>query len=472
MQEFFDQVIFQLGQLVISVEQLLQIAGVVVVLTVLSYFLNGRWLPLFFNYEGTEKTERRRIRRMVWFILLLLGLIFMLITLNIDLPIFTFDRGGEEHSITITSLVQVLLVLQLARLFDWLIMEVLMHRLRQNKSESNVYQYGGTTTNNRRASRLVQPVVYVLALMFILEQLNFNRTFFNYRQGDTDIPFTINTLLSALLVIAIVRLMLWIATNLVLHSYYRRNKVNIGSRYAINRLVAYFFYVIGILWALDSLGLELTVLWGGAAALLVGVGLGLQQTFNDLICGVILLFERTVEVGDMVDMDGLVGRVTKIGTRTSLVETRDSITVIVPNSKLVGENVINWSHTERKARFKVSVGVAYGSDTELVRRILVEAAIGHKKILNQPEPFVRFLDFGSSSLDFEVHFWSREFQLIEDVKSDLRFEIDRRFREADITIPFPQRDLWIRNPETLRPASANGESGRASRAVSPPEDEG
>lgn len=471
MQEFFDQVIFQLGQLIISVEQLLQIIGVVLLLTVLSYLLNGRWLPKFFNYEGTEKSERRRIRRIVWFILLLVGLIFMLITLKIDLHIFTFERGGEENFITITSLVQVLLVLQLARLFDWLIMEVLMHRLRQNKSETNVYQYGSAQTNNRRASRLVQPVVYVLALMFILEQLNFNRTFFTYRQGETDIPFTVNTLLSALLVIAVVRLLLWIATNLVLHSYYRRNKINIGSRYSINRLVSYFFYVIGILWALDSLGLELTVLWGGAAALLVGVGLGLQQTFNDLICGIILLFERTVEVGDMVDMNGLVGQVKKIGTRTSLVETRDSITVIVPNSKLVGENVVNWSHAESKARFKVSIGVAYGSDTELVRRILIETAGEHTKVLKQPEPFVRFLDFGNSSLDFEVHFWSREFQFIEDVKSDLRFAIDRRFREADITIPFPQRDLWIRNPEALGANRTNGEAGQSAPYVPPPEKE-
>ena len=118
--------------------------------------------------------------------------------------------------------------------------------------------------------------------------------------------------------------------------------------------------------------------------------------------------------------------------------------MIVPNSKLVVNNVINWSHYDDKVRFKVSVGVAYGTDTALVKSILLETAKEHSFVLKYPSPFVRFTDFGSSSLDFELLFYSKNFTIIEDVKSDIRFEIDRKFRESNIEIPFPQRDVWVR----------------------------
>jgi len=191
----------------------------------------------------------------------------------------------------------------------------------------------------------------------------------------------------------------------------------------------------------------MTVLWGGAAALLVGLGLGLQQTFNDFFSGIILLFERTVELGDVLEVDGTVGTVKLIGLRTSILETRDNITVVVPNSKLVTNNVTNWSHFDKKVRFQVNVGVAYGSDTKLVKELLLKVAMENTAVLEQPSPFVRFTNFGDSSLDFELHFYSREFIDIEDVKSDLRFEIDTFFRENNVDIPFPQRTIWMGKKE-------------------------
>ncbi|THH37984.1 mechanosensitive ion channel [Neolewinella litorea] len=261
---------------------------------------------------------------------------------------------------------------------------------------------------------------------------------------------TVGNVVFAIAVFLFLRLLLMAITNLILGAYYRRSKVDTGSQYAINRLITYFVYVVGVLLVLQAAGFDLVVLWTGAAALLVGIGIGLQQTFNDLICGIIILFERGVMVGDVVEVsERQIGTVRKIGARTATIETRDDIIIFVPNSKLIGENVVNWSHVERKARFHVAVGVAYGSDTSLVKEILTKVAEEHPRVLSMPKPIVRFLDFGNSSLDFEVLFWSRDFMRIEDTKSDVRFAIDKAFRERGVEIPFPQRDLWIRGGRGL-----------------------
>ena len=234
-------------------------------------------------------------------------------------------------------------------------------------------------------------------------------------------------------------------TQLILFTYYKKNKVNVGSQYAINQLMKYVLYIFAILMAMESLGIQMTIFLGGAAALLVGVGLGLQQTFNDLISGIILLFERSIEVGNVIELTGgMVGTVRRIGLRTSAVEMRENITVVVPNSKLITENVINWSHTDDKARFIVQVGVAYGTDTKLVKELLLKVARDNVYVLSSPGPGVRFTNFGDSSLDFHLIFWSRNFLVIEDIKSDLRFEINEVFLENKISIPFPQRDVWIK----------------------------
>jgi len=221
--------------------------------------------------------------------------------------------------------------------------------------------------------------------------------------------------------------------------------------YKRQQLLTYVIYIIAVLLALDSLGIKMTVVWGGAAALLVGVGLGLQQTFDDLISGVIILFERTVEVGDIVQVEGLLGKVSAIGLRTSVLQTQSNSTVLVPNSKLISENIINFSHQDAKTRYFISVGVAYGSDTELVKNLLLQAAEEHPQVLKHPKPLIRFTEFGNSSLNFELHFWTLDNFTIDNLRSDLRFIVDRIFREHNISIPFPQQDVWFRNPMTYTP---------------------
>ena len=158
---------------------------------------------------------------------------------------------------------------------------------------------------------------------------------------------------------------------------------------------------------------------------MVGIGLGLQQTFNDMISGLILLIEGTVDVDDIVEVNSIVGKVTSIGLRTSKVQTRDRIAILVPNSKLVGDNAINWSHNRHPIRFSVNVGVAYSSDVELVTKLILQAAANHDKVLKEPVHQIQFVDFGSSSLDFVLHFFSNEQMGVEFVKSDLRYNITK-----------------------------------------------
>ena len=218
-----------------------------------------------------------------------------------------------------------------------------------------------------------------------------------------------------------------------------------GSVLAFLQLVRYFAYILAIAITLESMGIRMSFLLASSAALLVGIGLGLQQVFYDIVSGIILLFEGTIRVGDIVEINtDLVGRVTYIGLRTSKIETRDGMYVIVPNSKFISGDVINWSHIHTNTRFKVTVGVAYGSDVRLVDKLLHQAANEHKSIAKAQPTLVRFNNFGDSSLDFELFFWTDETFTVENIKSDLRFRIDELFRENGVTIPFPQRDLHVK----------------------------
>lgn len=221
-------------------------------------------------------------------------------------------------------------------------------------------------------------------------------------------------------------------------------KLDIGQRNTIYQLIKYLVYIITIAIILESLGVKITLLVAGSAALLVGLGLGIQQLFNDIVSGLILLFERSLTVDEIIEVDGMVAKVKEIGLRTSSLETRDNIIIIVPNSKLVSNSLINWSHNKKYTRFRVGVGVAYGSDVQLVKSILYECAINHPDITSEMNPIVRFTDFADSSLNFEVLFWTNNMFMIENVKSDLRFAIDKAFHEKGIQIPFPQQDVYIK----------------------------
>ena len=270
------------------------------------------------------------------------------------------------------------------------------------------------------------------------ELLNF--TLFNYNT----IHIKVHHFFAVLIVVVVTKLILELVKRFI---NLRLNKGGIdkGRAKAVYQLFQYVIVVFGVITAFNVIGIDTTAILVGSSALLIGFGLGIQDLFNDFVSGIVLLFEGTVLVGDVVEVDGIVGRVRDIDLRTSKIETRDNIVIIVPNSKLVGENVINWSHNRVCTRFKITVGVAYGSEVRLVKQLLEDSAKEHESVSATPEPSARFIDFGDSSLDFELVFFSSEMFRIEFVKSDIRFLIDDKFRENNVSIPFPQRDVHVFN---------------------------
>lgn len=226
----------------------------------------------------------------------------------------------------------------------------------------------------------------------------------------------------------------------------RKKEFDSGRSHAILQIMKYVIYIVVILVSFEIVGIKLTLLLAGSAALLVGLGLGLQQIFQDIMSGIAILFEGSLKVGDIVEIqDNLVGKVIEIGLRTSKLETRDNIIMVVPNSKFVTDIVINWSHIEKRTRFHIDVGVAYGSDVDKVTQVLLQCAEDIKKVSKSPAPFVRFNNFGNSSLDFQLYFWTTETFQVEYLKSEIRYKIDTAFRANKIQIPFPQRDVHIKS---------------------------
>ncbi|MFB1022407.1 MAG: mechanosensitive ion channel [Vicingaceae bacterium] len=218
-----------------------------------------------------------------------------------------------------------------------------------------------------------------------------------------------------------------------------------GKALALIQIGKYTIFLLAVLLSARSIGFDITPILFGSSALFIGLGFGLQDAFKDFISGLILLFEGDMVIGDVIEFEnGILGKVREIKLRTSKVRTRDGIVIFVPNSQLTNNRVINWTNSNVITRFHVSVGVAYGSDTRLVEKILTEVALADNAVHTKIKPFVRFMDFGDSSLDFEIHFWSVEVWRIEFVKSRIRFAIDKEFRENQISIPFPQRDLHLK----------------------------
>ncbi|MDX1406828.1 MAG: mechanosensitive ion channel, partial [Saprospiraceae bacterium] len=375
---------------------------------------------------------------------------FILI-LELDRTLFILS----EVNFRLSTLLQALLILQIARFADWIISRVFIHGFYERRDRPRKGEPRKPVTE-RSANRTVQWAVYVLAIILILTsfQIDYEIATFRGKNNEVEVVLRMSNIFKAILVILVARIVIWVMTQLVLYSYYRRRNIDKGSQFAFNQLLSYVIYVLATLIAITELGVNSTLIWGGLAALAVGIGLGLQQTFNDFFSGIILLFERSVEIGDVLQLQGgLVGTVTKIGIRASIINTRDNVTVVVPNSKLVTDNVINWSHFDDKVRFAITVSVAYGTDTSRVKEVLLSVTKDNPHIIDYPAPFVRLVEFADSGINFELHFWSREMIFIEDIKSDLRLKIDNAFHSAGIVIPFPQRDVWFRNMQSPAPGN-------------------
>ena len=289
--------------------------------------------------------------------------------------------------------------------------------------------------------------LFGLIILLRLEKVN-TAKFFAYKifEGDK-VTITVQKIIILIVVIVIIRLLV-LVIDYLMNRKIERDKLDYGKSKSVLQITKYLVWIIGILIGIGAMGLKLTFIIASVSALLVGVGFGLQNIFNDFFSGIIILFDGSIKIKDVVQVGDIVGKVTDIGIRTTKVLNRDNIVLIIPNSKFTTDNVINWSHIDKNSRFAVSVGVAYGSDVELVEKVLLECAVEVKDVTSNPKPFVRFENFGESSLDFKLYFWTSKSFYVENTKSELRFLIDKKFRENGITIPYPQRDLHLITDKT------------------------
>ena len=226
-----------------------------------------------------------------------------------------------------------------------------------------------------------------------------------------------------------------------------RTKLDVGLQYALSRIVSYVVLVLGLLIGLETLGINLSSLTVIAGALGVGIGFGLQNIVSNFFSGLIILAERPIQIGDRVDVGGTVGDVIRIGARSTSILTNDNITMIIPNSEFISSRVTNWSIGDPKVRFRIPVGVSYGSDPHLVEKLLLEVAAANAHVLKDPRPTVRFIEFADSALNFELRAWSIDMvNRPGALRSELNFAIWDKFKQHGIEIPFPQRDVHLKEP--------------------------
>jgi small-conductance mechanosensitive channel len=232
-------------------------------------------------------------------------------------------------------------------------------------------------------------------------------------------------------------------------------KFSKGMTYAVNRIVHYLIITLGVIIAAQFLGINLDSFAIAFGFVGVGIGFGLQSLTANFISGIIMLIEQPVSVGDMVSIENQVGTVSKVQMRATLINTLDNISIIVPNSKFIDNQVINWSHGDTRVRLHCPVGVSYGSDVPLVRNTLLQVAKEHPDVLKRPEPEVLFLKFNDSSLDFDLLIWIDDPEKQFIVKSQINYAIDEAFRKNNIKIPFPQLDMHFFSDKRDIPVTFN-----------------
>ena len=234
--------------------------------------------------------------------------------------------------------------------------------------------------------------------------------------------------------------------NWIVHKLLAKTSLDIGVRHAIGTISRYVLLVIGFVLILQLLGVDLTGLTIIAGALGVGVGFGLQNVTNNFVSGIIILFERPIKIGDRIEVGEVNGDVIKISMRATTILTNDNISIIIPNSDFISSTVINWSHMDRNVRFNIPVGVSYKSDPEKVRKLLLEVADSNDGVLKKPAPDVLFNNYGDSSINFTLRVWTSDYITLPNVlKSQLYYSAFKKFKENGVEIPFPQRDIHVKN---------------------------
>jgi len=281
-----------------------------------------------------------------------------------------------------------------------------------------------------------------------------NFTLLNYEISGTPIKISVGLILLVILAFVITSIVLRVARSFITSKLAQEDKHKFIS---VFKFIKYFVYLVVILITLSSAGINITILLTASAALFVGIGLALQELFQDIIGGVFIILDKSLLIGDVIEMEGRVGRVFEIKLRTTRALTRDDKVMIIPNHKFISDVIYNYTQNHKTTRETVKVGVAYGSDTQRVKKVLEECAKKNNDIMESPEPFVLFEDFGDSALLFSLHFYVTDSFVDPKIKSALRFKIDEEFRKNNITIPFPQRDVHFFPTNNLTQNSPSNE---------------
>ncbi len=346
---------------------------------------------------------------------------------------FTLFKIGNYH-LEIKQLIVSVLIIMAA-----MVLSALAKRyLKKGKLISRL-----SIKNTQSLIRFFRLLIIIMAVALLIRGLGFDiKEVMQHELFKTNkISFSLNNLIVLLVIFFITKLILYLL-ELVFEDSVKTKRLEAGKSKSLFQIVKYLVWVIATTLFLDNIGFSITFLIASLSALLVGLGLGIQQFFTDIISGIIILLDRSIKVGDVVEIQGeIVGKVEEINLRTSKIVSRDDVIIIVPNSKFTTDNIINWSHNSFRTRFGVKIGVAYGSDVYLVKKLLIESAIENPLVENIPEPLVYFQDFGDSSLNFELLFMTEETFRVERIKSEIRFTINKKFAENGVTIPFPQRDV-------------------------------
>ena len=258
-----------------------------------------------------------------------------------------------------------------------------------------------------------------------------------------DVPVSPMLLIQAAFILLVTWIFSRLLTRFLRHNIFNRYRIGVGVQESISRVIHYFLMLLGTFIALEHVGIDLTALAAVSAVLMVGIGFGLQNIASNFISGLILLFERPIQVGDFVEVDRVLGKVTAINARSTTVVSLDNVAIIVPNSKFVSENVTNWSYRDPSMRLHIRVRAAYGVDVDRVRDTLLSVGEAHTEVLKKPVPSVQFYEFGDSALLFVLLVWIDNPQRQLVIRSELNFAVVRAFHKEGIRIPFPQRDVHL-----------------------------
>ncbi|MNJ86313.1 Mechanosensitive channel MscK precursor [compost metagenome] len=345
-----------------------------------------------------------------------------------------------------------ILIIAVSFFLAYVAKKIIYRSVKRYLNSANIHLEGRKTT----WLKLLSQSGFALATYISVKSFNLNnegvtfREFLDYKFIDTsNIKVSFENVILVVLIIFGSRVVLNVARLWLQRRFKRHKSFEIGTEYVYTQVAKYVINILAFFCILVALNVDAKLFLGGSAALLVGLGLGLQDVFKDMFSGFVLLFEGSIRVGDVVEFndgkssDAIVAKIIRINVRTTQIETRDGNVLIVPNAKLTQEYVENWSHGSTLSRFRLPVTVAFGSDTHLASEILKQAVLSHPKVHKSKGVDVRLNNFGENGLQMEVLFWADQSWDINIYKSEIRFEIDRLFRHYKIRIPHPQRDMHV-----------------------------